>query len=164
MIILHNLHTSVVYQLRSAKCFLEQTLQTKNLKKILPHLKHTLWREAISKTLLTLSEVFTLRSKISRKDTSPPPMKKKQRSKQILPFITLYHPAVRNLKEILTKVVPNTAKICHCCIPNFQGVAHNIIILKGALTQRCTCKSKIITKVRKPNHIIPESCRPVNPY
>ena len=55
-----------------------------------------------------------LRSEISSKDTSPPPTKQKKKTSQkgtlpsarlfkpVVPFITQYHPAVPNLKEILT--------------------------------------------------------------
>ena len=102
----------------------------------------------------------TLRSEISRKDTSPPPTKQnKETNLTVRNTISLSSSkSERNPNE---EVVPNTETTI--ANPNFQGAAHNII-QKGAFTQRHTRKRKIITKGEETKLRIPESCRPVNPY
>ena len=58
-------------------------------------------------------------------------LQRNKTKKRILPFITQYHPAVPNLKEILTGMWYLTATAI--AKSDLQGTAHNII-QKGALT------------------------------
>ena len=60
-------------------------------------------------------------------------LQRNKTKKPILPFITQYHPAVPNFKEILTRSAGVSNKATTIVKSNLQGTAHNII-QKGALT------------------------------
>ena len=116
------------------------------VKKPLQNLKSTLWRAAIHKILLT-----THSQKWGLNKGHKPSSNETKQKKRILPFITQYHPAVPNLKEILTmKWYLITATTI--ALSNLWGTAHNII-QKAALNWRYTGKSKNISKTRKPKHV-----------
>ena len=87
--------------------------------------KHLLERGYPQNLINTLSE-------LKFQERTQALLQRNKTKKRILPFITQYHPAVPNLKEILTKkwyLIQQQPLLKQ----NLQGTAHNII-QKGALT------------------------------
>ena len=113
--------------------------------------KQNIWKKKEKKKNMEnfINMQHNLRSEISRKDTSPPPTKQNKETNLSL-CNTMLPSRSKSERNPNKDVVPNAATTI--AKPNFQGVAHTII-QKGTFTQRHTCKSKIITKARKPNPI-----------
>ena len=97
----------------------------------------------------------TLRSEISRKETSPLPTKQNKETNLALRN-TISPSSSKSERNPNEEVVRNTTTTI--AKPNFRGVTHNII-QKGAFTQRHTRQSKITTKAKKPNRVIFWGCR-----
>ena len=72
----------------------------------------------------------TLRSEISRKDTSPRPKKQNKKTNRAL-YNTIPPSSFKSQRNLNKEVVPNTATTI--AKSNLQGTAHNVI-QKGALT------------------------------